>query len=104
MATVNKNILAGRLAEKTNLSQKDAGRVLNALFGGKFDGDDNTGLIAEALSAKEQISLPGFGRFFSQHRKARTGLNPQAKQAIQIPARDVPKFSAGKSLKDATAS
>ena len=38
MATVNKNTLAGRLAEKTNLSQKDAGRVLNALFGGKLDG------------------------------------------------------------------
>ena len=37
MATVNKNTLAGRLAEKTNLSQKDAGRVLNALFGGKLD-------------------------------------------------------------------
>ncbi len=103
MATVNKNTLAGRLAEKTNLSQKDAGRVLNALFGGKLDGNDNTGLIADALSNNEQISLPGFGRFFSQHRKARTGLNPQTKQAIQIPARNVPKFSAGKSLKDATA-
>ena len=102
MSTVNKNTLANRLAQKTNMSQKDAGRVLNALFGGKLDGNDNTGIIAEALSNNEQVSLPGFGRFYSQYRKARIGLNPQTKTAINIPARNVPKFSAGKSLKDAT--
>jgi len=103
VATVNKNTLASRLAEKANLSQKDAGRVLNALFGGKLDGADNNGIIADALSNDEQISLPGFGRFFSQHRAARTGLNPRTKEPLQIPARNVPKFSAGKALKDATA-
>jgi nucleoid DNA-binding protein len=85
----------------TGLSQKESGRVLNAIFGGKLDGNTNLGIIADALSGKEQVSLPGFGRFYAQHRAARTGLNPQTKEAIQIPARNVPKFSAGKSLKDA---
>ena len=56
MATVNKNTLAGRLAEKTNLSQKDAGRVLNALFGGKLDGNDNNGLIADAVEQRADLA------------------------------------------------
>jgi DNA-binding protein HU-beta len=47
--------------------------------------------------------LVGFGTFEVRNRSARTGLNPQTKQAIKIPATKVPAFKAGKSLKDVVA-
>jgi nucleoid DNA-binding protein len=48
-----------------------------------------------------KVALVGFGTFSSGKRKARIGRNPQTGAAIKIPARKVPKFSAGKSFKDA---
>ena len=57
--------------------------------------------ITDALAKKDTVQISGFGSFKVSERKARTGRNPQTGAAIQIPAGKVPRFVAGKSLKDA---
>ena len=57
--------------------------------------------ITGALKAGGDVRLPGFGVFSVTHREAKTGRNPQTGQEISIAARNVPKFAAGKGLKDA---
>jgi DNA-binding protein HU-beta len=57
--------------------------------------------ITKTLKKGNKVALVGFGTFSVGKRKARTGRNPQTGSAIKIPARKVPKFSAGKTLKDA---
>jgi len=56
--------------------------------------------MADGLVAGDEISIPGFGKFSITIRKARTGLNPQTKQKINIPETKAPKFSAAKALKE----
>ncbi len=59
-------------------------------------------LVTTALKKNEEVVLTGFGAFSAKQRAARTGVNPQnPTQKIQIPAVTVPKFKAGKALKDA---
>jgi nucleoid DNA-binding protein len=57
--------------------------------------------ITKALKRKDTVTLVGFGTFKVDKRKARKGRNPQTGEEIQIKARKVPKFVAGKALKDA---
>ncbi len=57
--------------------------------------------ITKALKKKDSVTLIGFGTFTVARRKARTGRNPQTGAAIKIKAKNVPKFVAGKALKDA---
>jgi nucleoid DNA-binding protein len=57
--------------------------------------------IQNALKGKDQVTVAGFGTFKVSNRKARTGRNPKTGEAILIQARNVPKFTAGKALKDA---
>jgi DNA-binding protein HU-beta len=57
--------------------------------------------IINALKDKDQVTVVGFGTFKVSNRKARTGRNPKTGEAIMIKASNVPKFVAGKSLKDA---
>ncbi len=57
--------------------------------------------ITKALKKKDTVTLVGFGTFKVNKRKARQGRNPQTGEAIKIKAKKVPKFVAGKSLKDA---
>ena len=57
--------------------------------------------IANALARGDAVTLVGFGTFKVQQRKARTGRNPQTGAQIYIDARKVPRFVAGKALKDA---
>ncbi len=57
--------------------------------------------ITEALAGKDTVQIAGFGSFKVGQRKARTGRNPQSGAAIEIPARNVPRFLPGKALKDA---
>jgi nucleoid DNA-binding protein len=57
--------------------------------------------IAKALEKREAVTFVGFGTFSVGRRAARTGRNPKTGDEIKIQARDVPKFSAGKALKDA---
>ncbi len=56
--------------------------------------------ITDALTNKDSVTLVGFGTFKTAERKARKGRNPQTGDAINIPARNVPKFVPGKALKD----
>jgi nucleoid DNA-binding protein len=57
--------------------------------------------ITKALKANESVSLVGFGTFKVSKRNARTGRNPQTGKEIKIEAKNVPKFTPGKDLKDA---
>ena len=57
--------------------------------------------IAQALKKKGAVTLVGFGTFKVDKRKARKGRNPQTGEVIKIKAKNVPKFVAGKALKDA---
>ena len=57
--------------------------------------------ITGALKNNETVTLVGFGTFKVEHRKARTGRNPQTGEMIDIKAKKVPKFTPGKSLKEA---
>lgn len=88
---MNKMQLTETLASKTGLSKKDIDRVLDAFVN----------LVTEKIKGGEKVAVTGFGTFNVTNRKARTGVNPQnPSQKIQIPAMRVPKFTAGKTLKD----
>ena len=57
--------------------------------------------VASTLQAGDSVSIVGFGTFSVKHRAARTGRSPRTGETIQIAARNVPGFKAGKALKDA---
>lgn len=88
---MNKADLVAAVAEKAEVSKKDAEKAVNAVFTS----------IEEALARSEKVQLVGFGTFEVKDRAERTGRNPQTKEAIVIPASKVPGFKAGKALKDA---
>lgn len=83
--------LINSIAEKSELSKADAEKALKAF----------TDAITDAMKAGEKVSLVGFGTFSVGSRAARQGQNPQTGAKINIPAAKVPKFKAGKALKDA---
>lgn len=83
-----------KIAEKSNISKKQAEEDLALIFD----------TLAELLANGEAIAIPGFGKFSVTTRKARTGINPQTKQKIQIPESKAPSFSAALALKDAVKS
>ena len=87
---MNKAELVAAIAEKTELSKKDAEKALKAF----------TDVVAEELAKGEKIQLVGFGTFEVSERAARTGRNPQTGKEMTIPASKAPKFKAGKALKD----
>ena len=82
--------LVNSIAEKAGLSKADAEKALKAF----------TDAVTDALKAGEKVSLVGFGTFSVGERAARQGQNPQTGAKIDIPAAKVPKFKAGKALKD----
>lgn len=85
-----KKELINYVAEKANLSKKDAEAAVNAVFDG----------IVETLKADGKVQLVGFGSFEVKERAARTGTNPATGAAIEIPASKAPVFKAGKFLTD----
>ena len=87
---MNKTELVAAIAEKTELSKKDAEKALKAF----------TDVVAEELKKGEKIQLVGFGTFEVAERAARTGRNPMTGKSIEIAASKTPKFKAGKALKD----
>ena len=87
---MNKTELVAAIAEKAELSKKDAEKALKAF----------TETVAETLQKGDKVQLIGFGTFEVAERAARTGKNPQTKEEIQIPASKAPKFKAGRALKD----
>ena len=88
---MNKSEFIQAMAEKSDLSVKDATAALNATLE----------TIQESLRKGEPVSFVGFGTFEVKERAARTGRNPRTKQPIEIPASKAPSFKAGKSLKEA---
>ena len=92
---MNKSELAEALANKADLTMKDARDIINVLF----NTDSREGIIATELSKGRKVQITGFGTFEPRKRKKRKGRNPRTGDMIEIPAARVPAFSAGKSLK-----
>lgn len=88
---VNKDALVEILAVKTDLSKKDVEMIIDTMVD----------TISEELRQGNKVTLTGFGAFRVSKRAPREGINPQTKQRIQIPAMNLPKFTAGKALKEA---
>ena len=87
---MNKTELVAALAEKAEVSKKDAEKVLNAFIE----------TVQDAVKADDKVQLVGFGTFESKARAAREGKNPQTGEVIKIAACKVPAFKAGKAFKD----
>lgn len=88
---MNKAELVEKVAGEVGLTKKDVNNVVDAV----------TSAITDSLANGEKVTLVGFGTFQVQKRKARQGVNPQTGQKISIPAKDVPKFKPGRSLREA---
>ncbi len=88
---MTKQELVAKMAEDANISKKAAEDALGSLLNA----------IKTSLGKGEAVSLVGFGTFGISKRAARKGRNPQTGASIDIPARTVPTFKAGKGLKDA---
>ena len=85
-------------AELVEKAAKDAG-ISKAAAAEALDSFIDS--VVKSVKKGNKVALVGFGTFSVSKRKARTGRNPQTGAAIKIPARKVPKFSAGKTFKDA---
>lgn len=90
---MNKTELTAAIAEETGLNKKDAGKAVDAFMG----------LVTKEVADGGSVQLIGFGTFDSAERAARTGKNPRTGNAIEIPAKQVPRFRAGKAFKEAVA-
>ncbi|RLE08788.1 hypothetical protein DRZ78_00380 [Candidatus Aerophobetes bacterium] len=88
---MNKAELVEEVANRTGLTKRVVGKALDTLIS----------TITNSLARGEKVTLVGFGSFKVMRRKGRRGRNPQTGEEIQIPAKDVPKFEAGKSLRNA---
>ncbi len=87
---MNKTELVAAMADKAEISKKDAEKALKAF----------TDVVAEELKKGEKIQLVGFGTFEVAARAERMGKNPQTHEPMKIAASKAPKFKAGKALKD----
>ena len=90
---MNKTELINAVAEKADLSKKDAEAAITAMVDA----------ITEALAQEEKVQLVGFGSFEVKTRAARVGRNPKTGEEIPIAEAKLPVCKAGKALKDAVA-
>lgn len=88
---MNKTELIDHIAKSADISKASAGRALEAAIEG----------IAAALKGEQVVTLVGFGSFYVGKRAARSGRNPRTGAVIDIQSARVPRFRAGKGLKDA---
>ena len=88
---MNKSELIDQIAKSADISKAAAGRALDA----------TVGAIRTSLKKGGMVTLVGFGTFYVGKRASRSGRNPRTGAAIKIKAARVPKFRAGKALKDA---
>ena len=88
---MNKSEMIDHVAKAADISKAAAGRALDATIAA----------VKTALKKNQMVTLVGFGSFYVGKRAARTGRNPRTGAAIKIKAAKVPKFRAGKALKDA---
>lgn len=94
MQKLKKQDVVEVLASKLDVSKKAAEEMLEAFLD----------LITATLQKGDEVTLTGFGTFLAKARKGRMGINPKnPTEKIQIPASIVPRFKAGKGLKDALA-
>ena len=87
---MNKDELIAKVANSVGVSKTDAAKSVDAIFSN----------ITSSLKGGNEVRLVGFGTFVVANRAATTGRNPRTGESIQIPAKKVPKFKAGKALKD----
>lgn len=87
---MNKTELIAAVADKAGVTKVDATKAVNGVFD----------VVAEVLAKGDEVRLAGFGTFSVAHRKATTGRNPRTGEEIKIAASNLPKFKAGKGLKD----
>ena len=90
---MNKSELVKALAEKAEITQKDAAKALDGLVD----------TIQKALAAGDKVQIIGFGSFEVRDRKERKVISPATGEEIKVPATKVPAFKPGKSLKEAVA-
>jgi DNA-binding protein HU-beta len=88
---MSKDMIIERMIEEAGISKSQAKKAYDSVFNS----------ITSSLQKGDKITLTGFGTFAVGHRKAREGRNPQTGDTIQIPESNVPRFKAGKKLKDA---
>ena len=88
---MNKQDIIAKVAKDTGLKKASAAAVVDSIIDG----------ITRSLKRGDQVSFVGFGTFKISNRKARLARNPQTGAAIRIPKRRVPRFSAGKALRQA---
>jgi len=88
---MNKAELIEEVSSKTGLTKRTSREAVDAV----------TSAISDSLGREEKVTLVGFGSFRVMERKARSARNPQTGEEIQIPAKKVPKFTAGKALREA---
>lgn len=92
---MTKQEFVDQVASKTNMSRREAQDAVDAVLDS----------ITDTLTRGGEINFTGFGKFSTQHRKERQGVNPRnPSEKVTIPAATVPKFSAGSSLKQAVKS
>ena len=87
---MNKSELVAMMAEKAELSKKDAEKALNAFLES----------VQETVKSGDKISLAGFGKVELRKRKSREGKNPRTGEKLTMAACGVPAFKAGKAFKD----
>ena len=90
MELTNKKSISEAIAEKHDLTKKEAGDIVDLVFD----------TISDILKDGGRVDITGFGKFEVKTRAARTGINPQTKETISIPETKVPGFKASKVLKD----
>ena len=88
---MNKADLVEKIADQTGLTKKTSREAVDVIISA----------ITDSLSREEKVTLVGFGTFQVMERKARKGRNPQTRETINIPAKNVPKFGPGKGLREA---
>jgi DNA-binding protein HU-beta len=88
---MNKTDLIDSMAKQADISKAAAGRALESMLS----------TVRGSLKKGNMVTLVGFGTFYTGKRVARSGRNPRTGEAIKIKAAKVPKFRAGKALKDA---
>jgi nucleoid DNA-binding protein len=88
---MNKQEIVARIAQETGITKSTAAAAVDTLIDS----------ITRSLKKGDTVSFVGFGTFKTSQRKARTARNPQTGAPIKIPKRRVPRFTAGKALKQA---
>lgn len=88
---MNKTELIVAIAEQTQMSKKDAEKALTAFVD----------IVTDRVASGEEVRIVGFGSFELRSRESRVGCNPRTKEAMEIPASNIPAFRAGKVFKEA---